>query len=137
VPDLAVRLRLLAALALVTPLGFATKAYTGPLQHWVRYSAGGILYVAFWMLVVLLLRPRVRPVAVAAGVLVATSLLEVLQLWHPPLLEALRAHFLGRTLLGTTFSWSDFPHYVAGAGLGLMLARAALGSRAWPSPPSS
>ena len=65
------------------------------------------------------------------------GLLEVLQLWHPPFLEALRGHFLGRTVLGTTFSWSDFPHYVAGAVLGLMLARAALGSRAWPSPPSS
>ena len=43
-PDLAVRLRLLAALALVTPLGFATKLYAGPLQHWVRYSAGGAVY---------------------------------------------------------------------------------------------
>lgn len=120
--------RLLAALALVTPLGFATKLYAGPAEEWVRYSAGGVLYVIFWMLVVLVLRPRTPPVRVAAGVGIATSLLEVLQLWHPPFLEALRRPFLGRALLGTTFAWSDFAHYAAGCVLGVLVVRA-LGRR--------
>jgi len=39
-------------------------------------------------------------------------------LWHPLLLEAVRTHFLGATILGTTFDWSDFPYYFAGSGLG-------------------
>ena len=129
-PERAARLRRLAALAVVTPLGFATKLYTGPLEGWVRYSAGGILYVAFWILLALMLWPRARPAWVAAGVLTATSLLELLQLWHPPFLEAVRGGSLGAALLGTTFAWSDFPHYVAGALLGLLLARVALASRA-------
>jgi hypothetical protein len=44
---------------------------------------------------------------IAWVVLAATCCLEFLQLWHPPLLETLRSHFLGATILGTTFEWSD------------------------------
>jgi hypothetical protein len=41
-------------------------------------------------------------------VLVATCLLEFLQLWHPPLLEAVRSTFIGRTVLGTSFTWNVY-----------------------------
>lgn len=42
---------------------------------------------------------------------------EFLQLWHMPLLEAIRRTLPGRLLLGTTFNWGDFPPYAAGAGI--------------------
>ena len=45
-------------------------------------------------------------------------LLEVLQLWKLPLLESIRAWPLGKLLLGTTFSWWDFPYYFIGCILG-------------------
>jgi hypothetical protein len=77
-----------------------------------------VLYVAFWCLAVYLVWDRARPLAIAVCVLVLTCALEVLQLWHPPLLKAARATFLGRTLLGTTFVWLDFPHYALGCLLG-------------------
>jgi hypothetical protein len=60
---------------------------------------------------------------IAIGVFVVTSLLEVLQLWHPWALEQARATFLGRALLGTTFAWWDFPHYALGCALGWVWMR--------------
>ena len=100
-----------AVLGVVTPLGFATKFYAGPGAAWVANSAGGFFYVLFWVFLVLSFSPGARPAAVAIGVLGMTSLLEVLQLWHPPLLERVRSTFLGHALLGSTFSWWDFAYY--------------------------
>ncbi len=92
----------LASVLLLTPLGLATKAYDGPGSWWVQDYLGGVIYVMFWI----------------AAVLAVTCLLEVLQLWQPPLLQQVRGTFAGRALLGTTFVWWDFPHYAAGAAAG-------------------
>jgi hypothetical protein len=118
-----VRRSLLLALLVVTPLGFATKLYSGPGAAWVGNYGGGLVYVIFWILVVLAIAPRLPPGRVAVGVLFVTCGLEVLQLWRPPLLEAIRSTYLGRALVGSTFSWWDFPHYVAGCAAGVGLAR--------------
>lgn len=123
------RLRFVAALAVVTPLGFATKFYTGPGSEWVVNEAGGLLYVVFWILVVQMLFPRVSPLRTALAVTAVTSALEFGQLWHPPFLERIRATFLGRALIGATFAWSDFPYYAAGAVVGYGVARALTGRR--------
>jgi hypothetical protein len=112
------------ALLLLTPLGFATKLYAGPGARWIHDSAGGMVYEIFWILAVLFAAPRASPGRVALGVLAVTCALEALQLWHPPWLEALRAPFLGRALLGSTFSWWDYPYYVVGCLAGWALARA-------------
>ncbi|MFP6655968.1 MAG: DUF2809 domain-containing protein [Myxococcota bacterium] len=112
------RVRLLIWLAAVTPLGFASKFYEGPGAAWVQGYAGGILYVVFWILLAALARPRSSPRIVAGAVLVMTSILEVLQLSSTPLLEAIRETFIGRTLIGSTFVWWDFPHYLLGAVIG-------------------
>jgi hypothetical protein len=114
------RARLALALAIVVPLGFATKLADAEL---VRGYLGGVLYVVFWILLVLLLRPQLRPESVAGYVFLATAALEAAQLWHPPWLERLRATFLGHALLGSTFSWWDFPCYALGAALGVGVAR--------------
>ena len=42
-------------------------------------------------------------------------LVECLQLWHPPFLEALRATTLGGLALGYGFLWSDLVCYTVGA----------------------
>jgi hypothetical protein len=120
------RVILAAILALILPLGFATKFYAGPGSAWVAAHGGGILYEVFWILVVLLVWPRLSPWRVAVRVLVATSALEVLQLFYPPFLEAIRGNFLGHALIGSTFGWWDFPHYAVGCLAGALLAHAAL-----------
>jgi Protein of unknown function (DUF2809) len=120
-----VRQRLVVALTVIAPLGIATKFYRGPGEGWVGAHAGGVLYVVFWSLLILALRPRLSPWVVGGAVLTVTSALEVAQLWHPRPLEAVRATFVGHALLGSTFAWSDFPHYAAGLLLAVWIARAA------------
>jgi hypothetical protein len=113
-----VRRRILLSLAVVTPLGFLFKLYAGPGHRWLNNSAAGVLYEVFWCLVLLFIWPRQRyATRIAVTVLAVTSLLEVLQLWHPSLLEQVRTTFLGRALIGTTFAWGDFPYYVLGCAL--------------------
>jgi len=115
---------LLVALALLVPAGLSTKLYAGPGAGFVRGSLGGVFYVTFWTLAALLVRPRLDPRAAAAGAFLLTCVVEVAQLWHPPLLEAARATWAGELLLGTTFSAWDFAAYATGAALGWGLAAA-------------
>lgn len=110
------------ALALAAALlGIGSKFYNGPATEWVQHYGGGMLYEIVWISFVALLLPRERPWRIALAVLLATSAIEILQLWHPPLLQAIRATFVGHALLGNTFSWWDFPHYIMGSGLGYSL----------------
>lgn len=117
------RLRALVSLAVIVPAGFCSKFYSGPGANWVNGELGGFFYELFWCLVVLLLGPHFRPGRIAGGVLLVTCLLEFLQLWHPPVLEWVRGFFIGRTIIGDTFAWSDFPWYFLGCGAGWIWLR--------------
>ncbi len=103
----------------IVPLGFGLKYYPGPLREWVNNSLGGTAYVIFWCLALFVLWPRrsaINPIVI--GVLVVTCALEALQLVDHPVLDRIRGTFLGRTLIGTTFVWSDFVYYMVGAFFG-------------------
>jgi hypothetical protein len=106
------------SILIIVPLGFYTKFYDGPAREWVNDSLGGLFYEIFWCLIVFLILPKAKAWKIALGVFAATCILEILQLWHPPILEALRSYFIGRTVLGNSFSISDFFYYVAGSLLG-------------------
>jgi len=109
------RAALALSLALIVPIGFYFRRY--------HDSVGGALYEIFWCLFAALVNPRWRPAPIALAVLAATCLLEFLQLWHPPALELIRSHFLGRAILGTYFDWSDFPPYFIGSAIGYVCLR--------------
>lgn len=112
----AARRRLIIALLTLIPLGLATKAYAGPAEAWVRQSAGGVVYVMFFAWLGAAIRPTRRVLGWAClGVFVGTCGIEVMQLWRHPTLEAIRATFVGRTLLGSSFAWLDLGHYAIGA----------------------
>ena len=110
--------RALASLVIITPLGFYSKFYSGPALHWVNDSLSGVFYVIFWCLVGFLFFQKTSPWKIVTIVLLITCLLEFVQLSHHLLLQSARSCFLGRALLGTSFVWSDFPYYFAGAGIG-------------------
>jgi hypothetical protein len=75
----------------------------------------------FWSRVsIFVSRCAVIPVGIGVKV---TYLLEALQLWHPTFLEKVRATFLGAALIGTTFTWWDFPHYALGSSIGWLWMR--------------
>jgi hypothetical protein len=105
-------------LCAITLLGFYSKMYSGPGFGWVNNSLSGILYELFWCLLFFLLRPRTRTFHIVITVFIVTCALECMQLWHPPVLEFVRKSFIGRTLIGTTFVWSDFFYYLVGCSLG-------------------
>ncbi len=118
------RLRAILTLLAVTPAGFVCKFYAGPGRVWFNVHPAGAVYEIFWILVVFAVWPTRRVVKRAPVVVFATTCaLEALQLWHPPLLERLRATFLGAAILGTSFDWLDFPHYAAGCLAGWALLR--------------
>lgn len=108
----------------MTPLGFVSKLYNGPARWWFNDYAGDILYEIFWCLFFFLLIPNRKAVAqIPVSVFVITSTLEFLQLWKPPFLQQIRATFWGKTFLGTTFAWWDFPHYIVGCIIGWLWLR--------------
>lgn len=112
------RLLILLSLIVIVPIGFLTKFYTGPTQNWVNDSLGGLFYEIFWCLVFGFLLPDTNPLKIAIWVVVATCLLEFLQLYHWPILEIIRNNFIGRTILGNSFNWKDFPYYIFGSVIG-------------------
>lgn len=117
------RLVTLLLLIIIIPAGFYTKFYSGPAQPWVSDSFGGLLYEIFWCLVFYFLFPKSKPSVIAITVFIATCILEFLQLWHPAFLEILRRNFIGRTILGNSFNWYDFPYYFIGSVLGWLTLR--------------
>jgi hypothetical protein len=115
------RFLILLLLIVVVPVGFFTKFYDGPAKAWVNDSLGGLLYEVFWCLVAYFFFPKTKPIVNAVSVFIVTCLLEILQLWHPAFLEILRGNFIGRTILGNSFNWFDFPYYFIGSAMGYFL----------------
>lgn len=106
------------SILIITPIGFYSKFYQGPAASWVNNSLGGLFYEIFWCLVVFIFFPKAKPGKIGTIVLTITCLLEFLQLWHPPFLQAIRDNFIGVTIIGDCFSWSDFLYYLIGTGMG-------------------
>lgn len=115
------RLILILTLIVIIPLGFSTKYYSGPAEDWINNSLGGLFYEIFWCLVAAFICIKVRPIKIALWVFIITCLLEFLQLWHPEFLELFRNNFFGRTILGNSFNWMDFPYYFAGSLIGYFI----------------
>jgi hypothetical protein len=112
------------SLLAIVPVGLAAKFYRGWGRDWINDSSGGIFYVIFWCLLFFSLFPSRRNLwLIPLLVFFATCGVEFLQLWHPPLLEAMRSTLLGRLILGTTFVWGDFIYYAIGSVLGWLWLR--------------
>ena len=103
------------SIIILLPIGFYSKFYQGPAHVWVNDSLGGAFYEIFWCLVVFLFFTKTAPWKIAVAVFLITCALEFLQLWHPLFLELIRGNFIGRTILGTTFTWADFIYYIVGS----------------------
>jgi glycopeptide antibiotics resistance protein len=112
------RLALLVCIVLIVPFGYNIRFATGLGSPLLQDIIGSLAYQILLMLVVTFFYPRLSLVKTAVGVFLVSSVLEVLQLWQPPLLQAIRATWAGRVFLGNTFTWADFPPYALGSLLG-------------------
>src|SRR5690242_17842921 len=104
----------LLSLALLSVLVGYWLRFFAPISPSFRDVLGGVAYVVFFVLVFGATLARASSRNIAIAVLLITCVLEFLQLWHPPWLEAIRRTLAGRLLLGTTFEWKDFPPYFFG-----------------------
>ncbi len=117
-------------LVLTVLTGLGMKFYSGPGSSWAQNYGAGVMYVVFWILIFFFLfSGRQNLLRVPVMVFAATSALEFLQLWRASWLESLRGNFLGRTLIGSDFSWFDFPHYAIGSVIGYLLILDLWGNR--------
>ena len=113
------RTLILLSILFVVPLGLYSKYYQGVGSIWVNDYGAAIWYEVFWCLFAFNFFSGKKAIKlIPICVFILTCLLEILQLWNPPILAFMRSHILGKLLLGTTFSWWDFPHYVLGCLFG-------------------
>ncbi|WP_017318819.1 ribosomal maturation YjgA family protein [Mastigocladopsis repens] len=115
---------IIPSLLIVIAMGFFFKYYTGLAHKWLNDYGAAVFYEIFWCLFAFLFfRSRAAVRQIPLWVFIITCILEFLQLWHPPLLEEFRTTLIGKWLIGTTFAWWDFPHYVLGCLLGWLWLR--------------
>ncbi|MBD2518668.1 DUF2809 domain-containing protein [Nostoc sp. FACHB-973] len=118
-----IRWRTILSLVIILPIGLLYSHYrysTG----WLNQEVGGIFYEIFWCLFAFLFITTHSSVwQIPLWVLVITCLLEFMQLWHPPFLNSVRSFWWGKMLIGSAFTWADFPYYFIGSGLGWLWLR--------------
>ncbi len=129
------RLSLLSLLVLIIPAGFYTKFYTGPGQSWVHSYAGDIFYPMFWIFLVLFVKPLMDPLKATALVFVFTVIVEFSQLLNNSVLQDIRQSFIGRTLVGVSFSMTDIFWYLTGCILAFIVYQCLLHIFRFPMTP--
>lgn len=107
----------LVLLFILSAVGFwMWRCYRGWGQYWVKDYVSGIVYVMVLSVAMFTVLPsRKNTVRIPLIVFMLTCILEFLQLYKPPILQAFRATLIGQALIGTTFVWLQFPFYIAGA----------------------
>ncbi|QRK13338.1 DUF2809 domain-containing protein [Archangium violaceum] len=108
-------------LTLALGLGSRSAVARHVLPHFITDYAGDTLWATLVYLGILLLWPRLSVRRAAAGALGFSVLIELSQLFHPPWLDALRAHPLVALVLGRGFLVSDLFCYAVGVALGVAL----------------
>jgi len=112
------RIALLVGIVLIIPLGYSVRFSKSLGIPLLQDIVGSLAYQILLMFIAAFFYPRVSLAKIAVWVFVASSAGELLQLWQPPLLQAIRATWIGRIILGNTFTLSDFPPYAVGSWLG-------------------
>ncbi len=126
-----------AAVLLCVATVIACLAYDhtrSTLPDWWREHGGGIPYVCYWIafwFVFFPFRRCILPICVA--VTTGICLLEFLQLWKPPWLMQIRATRFGAALLGSGFTWDDFPPYFIGGAVAAFVLMLISGGCGWRS----
>lgn len=98
------------------------RYYDGFAKYLVRFYLSGSVYEIIWCLVFYFFWPKRKNILpISVGVFLGTCILEFLQLWQTGFLERFRATLIGAALIGTDFVWLQFPFYVLGIVLSVLL----------------
>jgi len=117
------RARILICLAVAVLLGFLMwRYYRGWGEIWVRFYVSGAVYEIIWCLFLFFFWPsKAYIVKIPVIVFILTCILEFLQLWDAPILERFRETLIGMALIGTDFVWLQFPFYLLGSAVSVVL----------------
>jgi Protein of unknown function (DUF2809) len=113
----------LALLLAVTIAAGLLVRFAPILPAWLRDAGGGALYVICVAVLFRLLAPALSPVGSAWLALGFTFMVEFSQLSRGAWLVSARSTLPGRLVLGSTFSWMDFPPYLFGGALAAKVPR--------------
>ncbi len=102
---------------LITPIGYAVR-FSPLMPEWFGNLFGNVAYETLLILLLLLIVPKMKPIAGAISVCLFSFVIEFSQLSKDPILVAARSNLLGRLILGNGFTWEDFPLYVLGSLVG-------------------
>jgi glycopeptide antibiotics resistance protein len=102
---------------LIIPIGYAVR-FSPLMPEWFRNLFGNVAYETLLILLLLLIVPKMKPIAAAISVCLFSFGIEFSQLSKDPILVAARSNLLGRLILGNGFTWEDFPLYVLGSLVG-------------------
>lgn len=119
------RLIALACVPAVIAIGLGLKWYAGPGRDFVNnWGPASVAYELLFMLLAFACFPRRSAIGrIAIAVFVGTCLIEFSQLLQWTWLNDLRGYSIVRLVLGSSFSWWDFPAYAVGCLLGVGLLR--------------
>lgn len=112
------RVAWMSAAVLTIAAGLASR---GPLSPWLPSAAGDTLYATLIYCLAGVCFPTWTPVRRGGSALLFCVAIEISQAFHPPWLDALRAHRLAALVLGRGFLWSDLGWYAVGTGVPLGL----------------
>jgi hypothetical protein len=117
-------IKTLFLIILIAALGiFAKLVPINSHFNWISVHLSGMFYVTELSLILYLFFSDHFISLLVLAAFLLTSVIEFLQNWHPAFLEPVRSTFLGHAVLGSTFSWLDFPWYIGGALLGWFLLK--------------
>jgi glycopeptide antibiotics resistance protein len=102
---------------LIIPIGYAVR-FSPALPEWFRNLFGNVAYETLLILLLLLIVPKMKPIAAAISICLFSFIIEFSQLSQNPILVAARSNLLGRLILGNRFTWEDFPLYRLGSLVG-------------------
>jgi hypothetical protein len=75
-----------------------------------------------WCLALFFIWPgRKNVVRIPIIVFILTCVLEFLQLWNAEFLLKIRSTLVGAAILGTDFVWQQFPYYILGTVVSILL----------------
>jgi hypothetical protein len=109
------RLALTIALAIVIPLGLASRKFAGQIPEFLADHAGDFLWTVMIYLALAFLAPRWSPLKLFLIAFGISFAVELSQLINVAWLNALRKTLPGRLLLGAGFLWIDLLRYFCGA----------------------
>jgi len=104
-------------IVLVIATGLACRFWLGLPWFWAKYS-GDALWALMFFFVFAWLWPAATTVRIAILTCAFSLAIECSQLYHAPRIDAIRATWLGRLLLGEVFGWGDLLAYLSGIAIG-------------------